>query len=237
MPEEGWALVIGGSGGIGAAICTALAASGRDVVLTYGRNREAAEAVAEQVRSQGRSAGVRQVSLPDGEVGEVRGLGVLVFAAGMDIGQPYLSQTDPADLRRAVDIELHGFFGVVQGCLPALRASRGSVVAVLSAGLGRFPPGDLLSVVPKAGMQAIVRGLAREEGRHGVRANAVGVGVVEAGVFERIAWSEAQLAAMRRNTPLRRFGKASEVASAVVFLAGAGFVTGQTLFVDGGYTV
>lgn len=237
--SERWALVVGGSGGIGAEIARGLGRVGWDVVLTYGRNVVAAESVASEVRGMGRAASVRQLSLPGGDPGVLDGLGALVFAAGHDIGQPYVSRTDPADLRRAVDVELHGFFGIAQAALPALRASQGSIVAVLSAGLGRFPPGDVLSVAPKAGVEAIVRGIAREEGKHGVRANAVGVGVVEAGIFKRIEWSEAQLSAMRRNTPLRRFARAEEVANAVVFLAGeqSSFVTGQTLFVDGGYTV
>ncbi len=109
----------------------------------------------------------------------------------------------------------------------------------MSAGQSRWPPGDALSVIPKAGVTAAVRGLAREEGRHGVRANAVAVGVVEAGIFHRIDFSGAWRDAATRNIPLRRFAAADEVAQCVVFLASerASYVTGQVLHADGGYSI
>ena len=233
------ALVVGGSGGIGTAICTALAQAGFDLLITYGRNRDGAEAVAQQVRGSGREAEVRQLSLPDGDLEDVAGVRAVVFAAGADIGQPYVGDIDVADLRSVLEIEVLGFQSVLRATLPELRLSGGSIVAVSSAGLGRFPPGDALSVAPKAAVQALIRGVAREEGRKGVRANAVAVGVVRAGIFERIDWEQAWIDAAKRNIALRRFADPAEIAAVVAFLASdqSSYVTGQTLFADGGYAV
>jgi len=89
----------------------------------------------------------------------------------------------------------------------------------------------------------VVRAIAAEEGKNGVRANCVGVGVIQAGVLEDLIASgdyhERALEAARRAIPMRRFGSASELADVVAFLAGprSAYVTGQTLRVDGGYSV
>lgn len=254
MPDfpSGVALVVGGSGGIGSAVARGLAARGVALGITYRRNQDAAEEIARGIRADGGSCSVHRVDL--GDVESVRGclaelatehghIHTVAHAAGTHIDQPYVSQVTPEQWRNTMDWDVNGFFHVVHAALPHLRESQGSIVFISSSGLRRFPPGDVLSVAPKGAIEALMRGIAREEGRYGVRANNVAVGVVDAGMFpklvERGELSQEWIDAAMRNTPLRRFGTPEEIADAVAFLASnqAKYITGQTLFVDGGYTL
>lgn len=249
---EGVALVIGGSGGIGRAVALALAARGVPVGITYRRNEAAAVEIASDIETAGGSCSVHEVDLGDldsihrcfdallAKHGRVH---TIAHAAGTHVDQPYVSQVTPEQWRDTMTLDANGFFHVAHVAIPHLREAGGSFVFVSSAGLKRFPPGDLLSVAPKGAIEALIRAIAREEGRYGVRANSVGVGVVDGGMFpelvERGQLSKAWIDAALRNTPLRRFGTPDEVADAVVFLAStrARYITGQTIFVDGGYTL
>jgi len=249
---EGVALVVGGSGGIGSAIARGFAAAGVTLAITYRQHLDAAEAVAQEIRSAGGACSLHPVDLGDLDsvkaclqqlVEEHGQIHTIAHAAGTHIDQPYISKVTPEAWRNTMDWDVNGFFHVAHAAIPLLRKSRGSIVFVSSAGLKRFPPGDVLSVAPKGAIEALIRGIAREEGRNGVRANNVAVGVVDAGMFpklvERGELSQEWIDAATRNTPLRRFGTPAEVADAAVFLASsrARYITGQTLYVDGGYTL
>lgn len=247
---EGVAVVIGGSGGIGAAICERLAQHGADVALSYRSNQAKAQAVVAQVRAAGRRAQAGALDLADfaavtrffDEAAAMGRIHSIVFATGADISMSYVSQIDLDEWHRTIAGDLTGFLHVLKAGLPHLRkGGGGSIVAMSTAGMERHPPKDILSVVPKAGMEALVRGVAREEGRFGIRANSVGLGVIDAGLFHRLEERVTPefVQAMKSNTALRRFGTAREAADATVFLASSvsGFITGQRLTVDGGYAV
>lgn len=242
-------LVVGGTGALGRAVCRALSRSWAAVAFTSFSGGAKAEALAAELEPQctvaWRQADLRQ----EADVAAAMELGSdaaplqgVVFAAGADIEQPFVSTIGQDQWESVLDLELNGFIRLARLALPRLRTSGGVIVSIGSFATHRFPPGDAISAVPKAGIEMLTRAIAREEGRYGIRANTVAPGVIDDGlgkamqekVFTPEIWDQ-----QRQRVPLRRFGAADEVASVVDFLASeqSSYVTGQTILVDGGLSI
>jgi 3-oxoacyl-[acyl-carrier protein] reductase len=247
--RTGAAVVTGGSGGIGAAITEMLVARGSTVAFTYRSDRSRADAVTE---ATGGKAEAWKLDLTDAEataafLGEASerfgGIHTLVYASGPHVPMVHLSRVTPEQFRQQIDQDAVAFFNLLQPALPHLRPLRGSVVAVTTAATRRFPVRDGLSSGPKGAVEAIVRAIAAEEGRFGIRANCVGPGMLTDGMAARLIGSgdldERALEVARNNIALRTFGTAGDIAELVCFLASdrAGFISGQMIDVDGGYGV
>ena len=252
MEAEGVAFVAGGTGGIGSAIVRALAFRGNDVVFTFRANQAAADTLAHEVKELWRRSLAVRLDLCDesatakavADAAEAfGGIHTLVYAAGPHVPMVHLSKVPPSQYRAQLEADAVAFYNLVHPALPLLRASQGNIVAVTTVATRRFPVRDGLSSGTKGAVEAVARALAAEEGRFGVRVNCVAPGMLTDGIGARLIDSgeldEDALEVARCNIPLRRFGDATDIAEAVAFLASdrAKFITGQSLGVDGGYSV
>ena len=250
--SAGTAIVAGGSGGIGAAICRKMAEAGSNVALTYFRSQAKAEVLAEEIMALGRKALIVQTDLADADStlsfikqanDHFGGIHTAIYAAGPMLNMTHISKLPPDEFKAHTEVDLFGCYNVLQQSIPYLRESKGSVVALGTPAVRRFAVKDLLSACPKAAIESIIRAIAAEEGRFGIRANQVGVGVITDGMYDGLKeqgdFTDEWVELARKILALKRFGTAVNVAEAVEFLASdrAEFITGQTLMVDGGYAL
>ena len=230
------ALVTGGSGAIGAAICRKLAADGFEVIVHGNSNLEGARQVAAEIGS----ATAIAFDVTDAEASraalealvEHEPIQVLVNNAGIhdDAAFPGMSREQ---WRRVLDVSLEGFFNVTQPLvLPMIRTRWGRIVSVTSITAQIGNRGQVNYAAAKGALHAASRSLAHELGSRGVTVNCVAPGLIDtpmsAGAFDP--------AMIERMVPLQRAGRPEDVAAAVAFLAGdgAGYITGQVVPVNGG---
>ena len=247
---DGVRFVAGGSGGAGSAICAKFASLGFPVAFTYNRNQAKAAEVQAELEGMGVKAIAIQADLTDPAAAaaalasaaeQFGGLHSVVYAAGPSFEMNFVSGIAPATWANTFAIDVNSAFNLFHAALQHMRKQRsGNLVALSTCALKRPPKADVLSAAPKAAIDMLIKCIAKEEGRSGIRANTVELGFIATGLaaehMEHV-WTPELVEGIKAQTPLKRFGQAEEVASAVAFLCSdeAAFITGQALAVDGGF--
>ena len=238
-------LVTGAQQGIGRAMAVEFAAAGADVAINWLDDDAAAQAVADEVRAGGRrailvQADVARVEEVQAMVAAVQdGLGpidVLINNAGVFPRVPFLEMRE-RDWDHVLDVNLKGSCFCAQSVAKAMVAAgrRGSIVNIASGAALRGSPRGVHYVASKGGILSLTRAMALELAPYRIRVNAIAPGLTDT-AQPRYGSSEVELVETARAIPLGRMAQPDEIAQAAVFLASenAGFVTGQTLHVNGG---
>ena len=237
------ALVTGGSGAIGAAICLALAKSGADVAFTYYRNEENAQAVGEMIKASGRECIYKKVQSSDSqgihafcrEVETAYGeIDILINNIGATQIMPFaLMEEDDWD--EMMDVNLKGMFLFCKAVVPGMIRKRSGAILNIGSIAGR----RLLEVpvhyaTAKAGVSGFTLSLAKELCRYNIRVNELTPGLIEGGVGLNI--NEKQLEEFNRFCASGRPGKPEEVAELACFLVSdkASYINAQSIVIDGG---
>lgn len=247
--ENKVAIVTGGSLGIGAGIVKRLAAEGAAVTLDYHRHNEAANAIADAVKQQGGKALVVQADvsqvadlqkLVDETVKTFGRLDLLVNNAGIERPKPFTDVT-PDDFDAQIGVDLRGpFFGTQIAVKQMIKQGGGGVVITISSVHEDLPmPGNGVYCAAKGGLRMLTRTLATELAAHKIRIVNVGPGAIATPINKETLEDPKRRAALLAEIPLQRIGQPEDVADAVAWLASdeASYITGTTLFIDGGLMV
>ena len=237
------ALVTGASRGIGRAIALALAQEGADVAINYVSNEAAAAAVVEEIQALGRRGMLARADVGDfpdtyamahSVIREFGHIDILVNNAGVTSDKTFVNM-DHSTWRKVLAINLDGVFNCTKVCIDQMvEQNYGRVVNITSVigQIGNF--GQANYAASKAGVAAMTKTLAKELASKGITVNAVAPGFIETEMVSSIP--ENIQDRLLSQIPLRRFGKAEEVAQMVVFLCSpeGDYVTGAELEVNGG---
>jgi len=240
-------LVTGASRGIGRACAVALAEAGADVALVA-RGREGLEETANAIEALGRQAYVRPADMTrpedceaivaDAEAALGR-IDALVYAAGINLRAP-AEDVSLDDVSRNFDVNTLGAFAMAQAIGKRLLAADrpGSLIFIASLMSRGARPTTIPYGISKMGLGGVVAGLATEWTGRGVRANAIAPGYIRTEMTQRLQDDEALNAWVLSRTPAGRWGEVGDIAPLAVFLASdaASFISGQTIYCDGGWT-
>ncbi len=237
------AIVTGGSRGIGRAVAKALATQGAEVVITYAGNERAAQDTIADIESSGGKASAERFDVGSMAATEeaistlakrLGRLDILVANAGIST-DALLLRLKEEELDRILAVNVKGAIACAKAALkPMMRAKTGRVIFISSVVGEMGNVGQTAYAASKAALLGITKSLAREYASRGITYNAITPGYIATDMTE--ALPEAARSAMLDGVPLARPGTADDIAAAVVYLASdeAGYVTGQTLRVNGG---
>lgn len=234
------ALVTGGSGALGQAICEALAKAGHEVWVHANRHLAQAEAVAQRIVEAGGTAHATAFDVTDADATGAAlaqlfadaPVQILVNNAGIHDDAPMAGMTH-AQWRRVIDVSLNGFFNVTQPLLlPMIRTRWGRIVNVASVAGVTGNRGQVNYAAAKAGLIGATKSLSLELASRGITVNSVAPGIVESPMTEHAFPAER----IRQLVPAQRAGRPDEVAGMIAYLVSdaAAYVTGQVLSINGG---
>lgn len=233
------AIVTGGSRGIGRAICEEFAKKGADVAIVYAGNDDAAKEALETVCAYGvkcqiYKCNVAEITECENVVKKIiedfGGVDILVNNAGITRDKLVL-QMDDTDFDAVVDINLKGSFNMIKQCYrPFMKKRAGKIINVSSVSGLMGNAGQVNYSASKAGLIGLTKSLAKELAGRNVCCNAIAPGFIETDMTKGFKDNNDVLDAI----PLKRMGKANEVAELAVFLAEADYITGEVIRIDGG---